>query len=408
MTLGARLREKIMLLRYVPPVRFLSIFTTKIVFDSIFLSSLSRAHKKQHSENNNILIIRTDHLGDFIHFLPSFLHYRQVYPGSHITFVISDAAREFVKDFVDRGLYDNLVVINREAFKLNMEYKRMILKRIMSRSYAHILHPNYSRNYSGEVIARYVYAPSKVGFETDFPSIPLFFIKRNNKYYTRLIKLPKDIILEYTKNNFFIHELGAKNDIEEMPQITLNKPLNTLKDKFKIPGKYCIVFPGAGANYRIWPLDRFAAVCDFLNEKGIMPVIAGSKGERALAEKIRGFAKKPVTIVSGEISLKDLAYLLNDSLFFFGSETGITHLAAALKTPVLCLLGLGHFGRFFPFGDRTLNRIVYDKSLACLDDDWHCARGYIFRPAPCIERILLSDAKIELDNLLQSDIIKRT
>ena len=54
------------------------------------------------------------------------------------------------------------------------------------------------------------------------------------------------------------------------------------------------------------------------------------------------------------MSLKWLNYIL-------GVKQVPLHIAVAAGTPTVCLMGGGHFGRFFPYGDIDKNRIVYKK-----------------------------------------------
>ncbi len=76
------------------------------------------------------------------------------------------------------------------------------------------------------------------------------------------------------------------------------------------------------------------------------------------------------------------------------------YLAIAVGTPVICILGGGHFDRFFPYGNPDTNRYIADDSATCRGDGWKCSmnlkKGEI---APCIRNISVDDAKREIEAL---------
>ena len=138
---------------------------------------------------------------------------------------------------------------------------------------------------------------------------------------------------------------------------------------------------------------------------GIRPVFCGSMNERKLISSIvtQMKAKDKILDISGMTDLPTILYLLKRSYFYFGSDTGITHLAAAIETPSICLMGGGHFGRFFPYGDLNKNKIVYDYKMTCKGDNWLCAKDVKNgESAPCVRDIKVDDVKKEIDTMIDS------
>jgi ADP-heptose:LPS heptosyltransferase len=152
----------------------------------------------------------------------------------------------------------------------------------------------------------------------------------------------------------------------------------------------------------VWPVEKFAEIADYFIEKKITPVICGSKGEIDLVESIlmNMKHKEDAVNLSGKTDLPTMIRLLKNSKCYFGSDTGITHIAAGIQIPAICLLGGGHFKRFFPYGDLTRNRIVFDESMKCMNDNWDCAKGLKGdESAPCIKNIDVENVKKEIDIL---------
>ena len=67
------------------------------------------------------------------------------------------------------------------------------------------------------------------------------------------------------------------------------------------------------------------------------------------------------------------------------------HIAAAVKTPSVCILGGGHFGRFLPYPKNLLGQceqIVVYKKMDCYGCNWNCV--YTKRRnevVPCVQQI---------------------
>src|SRR5262249_35483629 len=94
----------------------------------------------------------------------------------------------------------------------------------------------------------------------------------------------------------------------------------------------------------------------------------------------------------GRTSLFELAALIARARLVVSNDTASAHLGAAVGTPVVCVLGGGHFGRFFPYPDAfrapgALPLPVW-QPMDCYGCDWDCiypvARGM---PRPCIEGV---------------------
>ena len=98
--------------------------------------------------------------------------------------------------------------------------------------------------------------------------------------------------------------------------------------------------PGAGWNSKLWPTDRFAAVARALHRRdGQPPVIVwGGAKERAFAERIAADSFG-AAIVAPSTSLQDLGELCRLARLLISGDTGPLHLAAAVGTPCVGLLG---------------------------------------------------------------------
>jgi hypothetical protein len=101
-----------------------------------------------------------------------------------------------------------------------------------------------------------------------------------------------------------------------------------------------VIHPGAAAEARRWPADRWARVVKAEREAGREVVITGSAGERTLAERVAEPAGlRPGGVVAGLLGLGELVALVAEAGRVVCGDTGVAHLATAFGTPSVVLFG---------------------------------------------------------------------
>ena len=114
----------------------------------------------------------------------------------------------------------------------------------------------------------------------------------------------------------------------------------TLKDKGldrKIPP--LIFHPGSGSTHKCWPPERFAGIGNYAVQKTGLPLLLLSgPADGNLVHRIASYMQSPVTIIH-PASITHLAALLKCAAVYLGNDSGPTHLAAAVRVPVVVLFG---------------------------------------------------------------------
>ena len=118
--------------------------------------------------------------------------------------------------------------------------------------------------------------------------------------------------------------------------------------------EFAVIHPGAGAPVKEWSVQNFAAVADGL---GLPVVITGAASERALVQEVMGAAKGLHQPLVGA-PLGRVAAVLARASLTVGVDSGILHLATAVGTPTVRLIGPVDPARFGPWGDPALHRTV--------------------------------------------------
>jgi ADP-heptose:LPS heptosyltransferase len=107
---------------------------------------------------------------------------------------------------------------------------------------------------------------------------------------------------------------------------------------FNLYGPYMLLIPGSSPDHpeKRWPVDRFAKIATWVADAGITPVVLGTKAEGDIGTQIMKAEPRAKSIV-GRTDLFQLATLSERAVFALGGDTGPMHLAAAARTPGVCL-----------------------------------------------------------------------
>lgn len=124
------------------------------------------------------------------------------------------------------------------------------------------------------------------------------------------------------------------------------------------PGKYICVHPGAQWRSRRWPVERFARTADALARLGYRIVLTGAAAERDLTRRVAAAMRRPCLDLAGKTSLGAVARLLRDARLLLSNDTGVSHIAAAVRTPSVVICNGADPGRWAPL-DRDRHRTLH-------------------------------------------------
>jgi len=132
-------------------------------------------------------------------------------------------------------------------------------------------------------------------------------------------------------------------------------------------GRTLLVHPGSRCPSRIWPAERFAAVCDRVqDELGVQVVLVGGASERGLMAEIRGKANTHLLSIDDPPTLPRLAALARSCSALLCHDSGPMHVAAAVGTPVVALYGSQNPVLFRPHGEGHTQLAPSMPCTACV------------------------------------------
>jgi len=102
------------------------------------------------------------------------------------------------------------------------------------------------------------------------------------------------------------------------------------------------IHPGGALPTKRWPLEKFASLIDAVVKRHDAKVVLVGGGEEGeLAGRLKKLARKEFIDAIGKTNTHQLAALLKRCSVFVGGDSGVMHVATALKVPIVAIWG-GH------------------------------------------------------------------
>ena len=369
------------------------------IFDSLALFNLTPPQKNKFEL---VLLIRQDAIGDFIMWLDTAKEYRQLFPAKKYKIILVGNA-SWCSLAEELPYWDQVLPINSKKFKSLTGYRWALLREIKNLSASISVQPTYSREfYHGDTIIRASTALRKVGSVGDMSNLNWMKKLISDRWYTELIPASTKKMTELERNSEFFQGFSKKPHQHSYPSmfsIGLASPTEWEKRD------YYVLFPGASSALKQWPIGYFAEIANRIyNETCLTGIVDGGLNEKSLGESIQEKSNAPLEWAG--TSLNEMPKLLKHSKFLVSNDTSAVHIAVAVNTPVICILGGAYYGRFLPYPELPEKQIILETvsySMPCYGCNGDCI--YPLKknePAPCITNISVDAVWEKVKPLLPS------
>jgi heptosyltransferase III len=276
-------------------------------------------------EFENVLIVRTDRIGDVVLTLPMVPALHAKYPGCKISLLLRSYTRELVDGFA--GL-DSILQYD-DGTRLKKFFTMVTELRERRYDLVFVVHSTFRL----ALAMLFAGIPIRVG--TGYRWYSFLFNKRVFEHR----KTAEKHEAEY--NLSLLRAVGC--DFLSVPPITLslsNAAMDAASQEVFRLGigayeKLVILHPGSGGSARDWSVQNFGDLARSLKSDGCKVVVTGSALERPLVEEVVRRSNGSAAASVGRLSLKDLAAFIGSARLFVSNSTGPLHIAAAVGTPVI-------------------------------------------------------------------------
>jgi heptosyltransferase-1 len=281
------------------------------------------------------LIVRLGALGDVVHAIPVAAALRRAFPSARIDWLVSAKHREIL-DLVP--VIDRRLVISDRRDASGGTSLLAAIRELRRSQYDVAI--DLQGLIKSALLARSSGVPRVIGFSSRYarePAASLFYTEahdpgRGGLYDPRETRHVVDI------NLGVLTRLGITAPAREFPIEDVDSDAARSARQLT-GGRYALLNPGAAWPNKRWPPARLAAIATELRARhGLMSVVLWGPGEEALAAEVVAGANG-AAVLSARTTIADLVALARRAALMVSGDTGPTHIAAALGTPIVGIYG---------------------------------------------------------------------
>jgi heptosyltransferase-1 len=322
--------------------------------DSIFTADAQRF--------DSLLVVRLSAMGDIIHTLPAAAALRQAFPHATLGWLIEERWAELLctlryprsgrrspqRPMVDRVHSVNTAEWRHAPFSPNTWQQMAVgLSQLRGVQYDAVI--DFQGAVRSALLARWSSAPVVYGSVQPRENAASMF-------YTRQILANGTHVVEQALNlaGAVVPVAGistamAESQVQFPADPDAESKIASLTADVK---NFVILNPGAGWGAKRWPSERYGQVAKELAKDGLCSLVNYGPGEEELAAAVEASGEGAARKISCSVS--ELIALTRRARLLIGGDTGPTHLAAALKIPVVAIYGPTNPARSGPFGTRSI------------------------------------------------------
>ena len=338
--------------------------------------------------NYKFLIIRFSSIGDVILTTPLVRCLRAKFPTAQIDFLVK---KEFSVVLSNNPHLSNIITFDKNSGKGELI---RIRQQVKQNKYTHIL--DIQKNIRSLIISSGLGA-TVTGFSKKLLARDLL-IRFGKNIYTEI----EPVYLRYFES---VAVLGVEYDgkgTEVFPSATEKEKVSEILMQHSLtPGNPLLVIaPGAQWENKRWPVEGYAEAADtFCKQTGAYAILIGGPGDVDICRQVQNLMKTTSLNLAGKLSLMGSAALLGKANMVLTNDTGMLHMAQAMKTPVVAIYGpttreLG----FFPLPENSRVAEIEISCRPCTQKGLHSCPKKHFRCMNDLKPEMVSSLAAELFN----------
>ncbi len=288
------------------------------------------------SNLKKILIVKLRHHGDVLLTSPVFSYLKSQLPDASIDALIYQETAPMLEGYPairTLHLYDKKW--KKKFFLSRWKEEINLLQRIRKERYDLVI--NLTEGDRGALVALVSGASIRVGFDPEKKGF-----KGKARIFTHLVKPCKTPRHTVEKNLDALRRIGLF-PLPEERELSFHIPDN-VQDRIKkrLPTPYIVIHPVSRWKFKCWPTSQVAMLIQALYKQGHHLVLTASldPSEMKMMQEITTLCPDvPLTNLAGQIDLKELGAVIDQSQLLICVDSVPLHLASALKTPVVVLFG---------------------------------------------------------------------
>ncbi len=352
------------------------------------------SRKMQNLEKNNIkkiLAIASTGIGNVILYTPVIKSLRENFPLAKISLIVgSKQASEVLSG---SNIVDEIIIL--EKNEMNFKKYLSFLLEIKRKNFDMVITSFLDKSFKVGLFSILSGARYRLGFGNRLPAIFYNYktkisSKKHEAEYN--LDLLRTFGLSNLNSELFFH-------IDEKDVETAKK---FLSENHIIESDFIIgVHPGSG-EWKRWPKEKYVEICnELIKSYNAKIIIFGGKEEIELVNSIVNKTDKKSISACGLFNLKGTAALIKMCKIFICNDTGLMHVASAMKVPIVAIFGSTLYWKNYPWNTK---HIIIRKNLPCSPcynyKQIKCLNDYTCLNSITTEEVLESVKKIYYENII--------
>lgn len=310
-------------------------------------------------EIRNIVILRTDRIGEVLLSTPVIEVLEIRFPKAKISFVTSSYAEGVVSN---RDDLDEILIFSTVGTKVSVRKALSLSRKLRSRNFdlAVVLNPHKALH----VAVFLAGIPYRIGFDRKWGVLLSHKIEDRRD---------EGRMHEVNYNLALLQTLGIRQkDIAPTMNVSAEDRdyLESVIARFNIDwdNKIVAIHTGTSNPAKQWPVENFTELIRrLISSANLNIVLVGDKGERVMCEKIISeVGRSRVFNLAGLLTVRQLAALFKWADLMITNDNGPMHIAAAVDKKVIAIFGRNIPGvsptRWAPYGK---GHIIFHKDPGC-------------------------------------------
>ncbi len=292
------------------------------------------------AEIHRILVVKLDHIGDFVTGLPAIRRLKALFPQASITVLAGRHARGFasMEPAIDELIEFDFFHARSQLGEKELSKEDFLELGARLAPYRFDLAVDLRKHLSTRDVLQYSGARFLAGYDYmgQFPFLDIALEWEGDKTLQRKRSHIVDDLLALVEA--IATACGTDRSLLPAPLEPLDP--DTLPEGVRALFHKPVVAMhiGAGNITKTWPAEYFSALIDLLTERNAVNVILiGGSDERESSDAVLATLLRPEAAgsVAGQTSLNDLSALLSACCLYIGNDSGPKHVAAALGIPTI-------------------------------------------------------------------------
>ena len=336
---------------------------------SLIVHSIIYWIKVKPRKHYDVVIVRSDAIGDFVIWMSALPSYRKKFQGKSILLICPKPDRELAEAF---GIFDEILTFDRKDIEDDILYHIRIMYSLKKISSDILINPTWQHQMSADYICAMIQSKVKIGTLIQREGIR---DKLCDNFFTELIEMPAF----QNASEFEAIECFTRKVIDSDYKYTLSDVSKIVDDYIpSFHGEYCCISLSSSTERKNWPIERVSETISAIPNKFNIVLLGYGVEDKRKASYIMEEDSNCHTIYDfvNKTSILEMFRIISKATFVMANDSVAVHMSAACRVRSICYTHGAHYKRFVPYPDSIPEKIFHPrcvyKIMNCYGCNYHC------------------------------------